>query len=154
MPVHWQTIYLFKWTTIGFFCLESCMCVCVWCDSAVPSGYLYLCVMSRLSSEPTALVLMHFPTDLVDPWITFISPFDKRTTLITFALICLHSINRVTWNNTDYKDIATTEMATAERFILIYTSLSVHTLSLKIRHGSEHKMHQSLFGGLAMMWFC
>lgn len=95
------------WGNLSIF-----ICVCVnahACDSAVPSAYLYWCVMSCLSSEPTALVLMKRPTDLVDPLNLTNCPFERRTRSTTSALTWLHTQREMTRNNTDYKDTQSTE---------------------------------------------
>lgn len=52
----------------------------------VPSGYLYWWVMSCLSSEPTALVLMKRPTDFVEPPNLTIFPSESRIRSTTSAL--------------------------------------------------------------------
>lgn len=58
--------------------------------------------MSRLSSEPTALVLMKRPTDLVDSLNLSNFPFERRTRFTTSALTWLHTQRAATQNDPDY----------------------------------------------------
>lgn len=97
------------------FCRSNVWCVCLsTCSTAVPSGYLYWCVMSCLLSEPTALVLMNRPTDVVDPLNFTNFPFDRRTSSTTSALTCPHA-----WHEHNVNTMYSTQY----RVILIYTHI-------------------------------